>query len=93
MNGVDEDAKVLKYGCARLGEWYTAFRMILVPLFTRVKQSSRTALPLKEMALRPSNTPRTCRPTIWRHVSEDFDPQQQSFENFNLLATDFFFEF
>jgi hypothetical protein len=56
--------------------------MIIVPLFTRFKQSSVTALPLKEMTLRPSNTLRTYPQTIWLHVSQDSDPQQQSLENF-----------
>jgi hypothetical protein len=37
---------------------------------------------LKEITLRPSDTPRTYRPTIWLHVSEDFDPQQQSLEKY-----------
>jgi hypothetical protein len=74
--------KVLRYGLVRLGEWYPAFGMIIVPLFTRFKQSSRTVLPLKEMTLRPSNTPRTYRSTIWLHVSEDFDPPQQSLEKY-----------
>ena len=53
-----------------------------MPLFTRFKQSSSTALHLKEITLRPSDTPRTYRPTIWLHVSEDFDPQQQSLEKY-----------
>jgi hypothetical protein len=74
--------KVLRYGLGWFGEWYPAFEMIIVPLFTRFKQSSRTVLPLKEMTLRPSNTPRTCRPAIWLRVSEDFDPQQQSLKKY-----------
>jgi hypothetical protein len=74
--------KVLRYGPERLGEWYPAFGMIIVPLFTRFKQSSRTALPLKEMKLRLSDTPRTYRPKIWLHFSEDFDSQQQRLEKY-----------
>jgi hypothetical protein len=54
--------------------------MINVPLFTRFKQSCLTALPLKMMKLRQSNTPRTYPPTIWLHVSQGCDPQQQSLE-------------
>jgi len=48
--------------------------MTIVPLFRRFKQASSTALPLKEMTLRSSDTPRTYRLTTWLHVSEDFDP-------------------